>query len=232
MKPGMTSGADIQKKSGNPPITSATALPPGHDAAAAHRIILLLDRLGRLCRELQFVDGLNPAQWEAMRYLDQANHRSRTPSCLAEYLGATKGTVSQTLIALEGKGLITRCKGGTDKRQVELCLTEPGRELLKKDPMRTLETAAGEIATDCGDALVRGLSRLLFDLQNHHNTVQFGVCQDCSLFCLREGEAEPDRCGLTGADIPEGESAKLCAHHRNEPAFKAPGDAAPKAKLV
>jgi len=218
MKPVAMPVADIKKIPGNPGISSPTLQAAGHDGAAAHRIILLLDRLGRLCRELQFVDGLNPAQWEAMRYLDQANHRSRTPSCLAEYLGATKGTVSQTLIALEGKGLITRCKGGTDKRQVELCLTEPGREMLKKDPMRTLETAAGEIAADCGDALVRGLSRLLFDLQLQHDTVQFGVCQDCSLFCLREGEAEPDRCGLTGANIHEGESAKLCAHHRTEQA--------------
>ena len=41
--------------------------------AIAQRVIVLLDRIGRLTRELQFADGLNPAQWDALRFLAQAN---------------------------------------------------------------------------------------------------------------------------------------------------------------
>ena len=60
------------------PLTSLPSLPPNSEKAAlAQRVILLLDRLSRLSRELQFVDGLNPAQWEALRFVAQANKYSR-----------------------------------------------------------------------------------------------------------------------------------------------------------
>src|SRR3546814_7076019 len=77
------------------PVTTSTAdLRDGDKTVMAQRVIVLLDRLSRLTRELQFVDGLNPAQWEALRFLATANKYSRSPTALAEYLGATKGTVS------------------------------------------------------------------------------------------------------------------------------------------
>ena len=37
----------------------------------------LLDRLGRMSRGLQYCHGLNPAQWDSLRFLAQAN-RSTT----------------------------------------------------------------------------------------------------------------------------------------------------------
>src|SRR3546814_13985685 len=133
------------------PVTTSTAdLRDGDKTVMAQRVIVLLDRLSRLTRELQFVDGLNPAQWEALRFLATANKYSRSPTALAEYLGATKGTVSQTLIALESKGLITRCKKNCDRRQVDLCLPEAGEAMLAKDPMRPLERAAGKVARERG----------------------------------------------------------------------------------
>ncbi len=58
----------------------------------AERIAELLDRVSRLARELQFVDGLNPAQWEALRFIARANRYSRSPGAFAEFIGTTKGT--------------------------------------------------------------------------------------------------------------------------------------------
>ena len=77
----------------------------------------LIDRIGRVTRGLQFADGLSPAQWESLRYVSRANHYSRNPSALAAFLGATKGPVSQTLIALEGKGYLRRVRGNPDRRR-------------------------------------------------------------------------------------------------------------------
>ena len=57
----------------------------------------LIGRLDRLMRSGVAVEGLNPAQWEALRYLARANRFSRPPAGLADYLGSTRGTVSQTL---------------------------------------------------------------------------------------------------------------------------------------
>lgn len=190
--------------------------------AIAQRVIVLLDRIGRLTRELQFADGLNPAQWEALRFLAQANKYSRSPTALADYLGATKGTVSQTLIALESKGLITRCKKTEDRRQVDLCLTEAGQAMLGKDPMQTLEHAAEEVAHELGAEMVKGLSRLLHDLQTRNQINEFGVCQDCSLFCVNSQaalaalEVQPvtGTCGNTGETIDAGEKTKICVNYK------------------
>lgn len=70
---------------------------PNAALEAAH----LIDRLDRLARNGEVSGDLNPAQWEALRFVSRANRFSRTPAALAEYLGSTRGTVSQTLIALE-----------------------------------------------------------------------------------------------------------------------------------
>lgn len=184
-------------------------------AALAQRVIVLLDRLGRLTRELQFANGLNPAQWEALRFIAQANKYSRSPTALAEYLGATKGTVSQTLIALENKGLITRCKKTEDRRQVELCLTSEGQAMLGNDPMQTLERASTEIADELGAEMVKGLTRLLHDLQSRHQVADFGVCQDCSLFCVNtQGIADAGTCGSNGETIDAVEKTKICVNYK------------------
>ena len=69
------------------------------------RIADLIDRVSRAVQRLQYTGGLNPAQWVALRYIAQANRYSRSPSAVAEYLGTTKGTASQTLKAL-GRPLV------------------------------------------------------------------------------------------------------------------------------
>ncbi|WP_341894105.1 MarR family transcriptional regulator [Ferrovibrio terrae] len=185
--------------------------------ALAQRVIILLDRLGRLTRELQFANGLNPAQWEALRFIAQANKYSRSPTALADYLGATKGTVSQTLIALESKGLITRCKKTEDRRQVDLCLTEAGQTMLAKDPMQTLEQATLEIADELGIQMVKGLTRLLHDLQSRNQINEFGVCQDCSLFCVNTQSVTDltgGTCGNTGEAVDTAEKTKICINYK------------------
>lgn len=197
---------------------TANGASPDQKTVLAQRVITLLDRLGRLTRELQFANGLNPAQWEALRFLARANKYSRSPTALAEYLGATKGTVSQTLIALESKGLITRCKKTEDRRQVDLCLTEAGQAMLGKDPMQTLEQATLEVADELGAEMVKGLSRLLHDLQTRNQINEFGVCQDCSLFCINaqpELPAAAGICGNNGQAIDTAEKTKICANYKS-----------------
>ncbi|CAH2394963.1 hypothetical protein [Mesorhizobium ventifaucium] len=54
---------------------------------AAH----LIDRLERLARSGEQSGRLNPAQWDALRYLARANRFSRTPAALANYLASTRG---------------------------------------------------------------------------------------------------------------------------------------------
>lgn len=181
------------------------------------RVGQLLDRLARVTREAQFSDGLNPAQWEALRYLSRANRFSRSPSALAEYLGTTKGTASQTLIALEQKGFIGRAPDPRDRRGVRLELTETGREAVARDPIIQLEKAADQLDEGCRTTVVRALSLLLHDLQMARGIRQFGVCRDCSLHCVdghEEHATGDNHCGATGEVIEAGAETQICANFK------------------
>jgi DNA-binding MarR family transcriptional regulator len=72
------------------------------------RVGLLVERLSHLVREdLRAVatrHELPLAQLEVLRFLAVANRFSDTVSGLVEYVGATKGTLSQCVNALERKG--------------------------------------------------------------------------------------------------------------------------------
>lgn len=181
----------------------------------SERIAELLDRIGRATHCLQFADGLNPAQWETLRYLARANRYSRTPTALADYLGTTKGTASQTVRALESKGYIQRVKRTCDKRSVWLELTETGRTVLGRDPMARLENAASALPPDFGEMLADGLSSLLRGLKSGCGGREFGVCAQCGhLDSSAEGET---RCGLTGDAIANEDRKRICVEFRAGP---------------
>ncbi len=107
----------------------------------AVEVVADLARLARLMRSAEHEIGLNPAQWEALRFLSRCNKNSNSPIALTRYLGATKGTISQTVIALVNKGLVTKTNREGERRSVALTLTDEGREFLKEDPWKRVEKA-------------------------------------------------------------------------------------------
>lgn len=179
----------------------------------------LIDRIGRFTRGQQFVDGLSPAQWESLRYVSRANRYSCNPSALAAFLGATKGTVSQTLIALESKGYLRRVRGSPDRRAVRLNLTPAGEELLRRDPLDLVDASiAGTLLPSETSVLVDSLSRLLRDLQVRCDVNAFGICEHCALFQDLDGPEEADvqiRCGLTGDTLDSDERRRICVNFRS-----------------
>ncbi len=171
----------------------------------------LLDRLGRMARGLQYAEGLNPAQWESLRFIVRANRYSRTPSALAVYLGTTKGTASQTLIALERKGYITRVPDPNDRRVTHLDLTDDGGRVLARDPLSTLSRAVRQLPDGVAGPLSEGLARLVCDLQVSYGWREFGVCVRCGNFrgSSDDGEAQ---CALKAATLPSEEAERLCVN--------------------
>ena len=192
------------------------------DSRFGDKVTDLLDRLGRTLRRLEFDGGLNPAHWEALRYLARANHRSRTPGGLAAYLGTTRGTVSQTLNCLESKGLVRKVRCENDRRVTFLELTDDGVTRLADDPLRTVEAVAGELGDGVEGALLDGLNRLLRQLNKDEACGDFGVCEKCGY--LREERAEASgtgdafKCGLTGDPLADGDTDRICIN------FKCPSE--------
>ena len=182
---------------------------------AAGDLSALVERLGRMTHALQFSTGLNPSQWEALRYLARANRYSTSPSALAQYMGCTKGTVSQTLSALEAKGYVRRVRGRPDGRSVHLEVTQAGEALLCRDPLQILEKAGRDLPEDERAAMMRGMNRLLEQLCTEKGRAGFGVCNDCTHLeagpCAG-GEGKVCACGLTAEPLCTDEIDKLCVN--------------------
>ena len=174
---------------------------------------MLIDRLDRLLRAGELSDGLNPAQWDAMRYLGRANRFSRTPAALADFLASTRGTVSQTLIALESKGFVIRSSSVRDGRSVDLALSELGRAIQQRDPLLVLasniESALGTKASELAAALASVLHQAIV----RRGGRAFGVCSTCRHFQKDHSSRAAGRhyCGLLQEPLSEDDSQEICA---------------------
>ncbi len=161
--------------------------------------------------------GLQPVQMEALHYLASCNRYSDTPASVADYLGLTKGTVSQTLGVLENAGFIEKRPDAKDKRVVHLKVTEQGDALLAEDiPPKTLQMAM-ELSTEADQAVILdALGRVLRALQRANQRRTFGACKDCRHHLLEAGGTH-HRCGLTGEALQLEDGEKICREHE-EPA--------------
>ncbi len=164
---------------------------------------------------LQYASGLNPAQWEALRFIARANRYSRSPGAIARYLGTTRGTVSQTLIALEAKGYIRRLRCDADRRSLTVDLTDTGRALIENDPLCLVLKAADALDCEAQSRLADGLDGLARAVQTAKGMPEFGPCLDCVHFCPSKAEDESCHCALADEPIPAGETAKICVEFRS-----------------
>ena len=190
----------------------------GNTVAESRRFTDLIDRVSRVVQRVQYAGGLNPAQWEALRYIARANRYSRSPSAVAEYLGTTKGTASQTLKALVHKGCIVRKAGSGDGRAVELLLSETGMAMLENDPLDRIGNAVLEIS-DQFSGMNAAFGQLLRRLQEGSGIREFGLCGECRHLCREcaQGEANgPHLCGVTGEALNREEVGQICVYFESQ----------------
>lgn len=182
-----------------------------------------LERIGNLvrmgARRVPPINGIQPVQLEALHYLSSCNRYSNTPLAVAEYLGLTKGTVSQTLSVLEANGLIEKIPDAKDRRVVRLVLTPAGEALVAEAiPPRVLALAMDELTDEASQDVVAALQRLLQAMQKANELKSFGVCASCRYHRV---EADGRRwCGLTLEALQPSDAEKICREHM------APEDAA------
>lgn len=115
----------------------------------------------RATSSLAFSAGLNPAQWSALRYFAQALPGARSVTAFARYHGTTKGTASQTVQALQKKGLVERRENVDDRRSTLLELTEKGHHMLGADPLNDLAAAIETLDRDRHGVLAEALEQIL-----------------------------------------------------------------------
>lgn len=154
--------------------------------------------------------GLLPVQLAMLAYLRDANRYSNTPQCLTEFLGLTKGTVSQSLKILEERAWVMRHTDAHDRRVVRLTLSETGKGVLDSATDDAWRTAAHGLPARDQDILCTLLTRLLASWQQTRDGRTFGVCRSCRHF--RGGETA-HQCGLTGESLSEHDSRQICREH-------------------
>ncbi len=181
-------------------------------------IPILLERLSRILQNEAHAGGLKPTQWEALRYLARANRFSRSPSAVTAYLGMTKGTVSQTLNALERKGLVRKKSDPADRRNLRIDLTARGAALLERDPVDGLMAAAGKLSARERRDLSAGLEKTLRAALRRRGGRPFGVCKTCRFFRRNAKDGSPHRCGLLEVPLSAEDGEKICVEQ--EPAGK------------
>jgi DNA-binding MarR family transcriptional regulator len=119
----------------------------GRRDRSARAIAELIEQLSRTIASRAVTGGMNPVHWTALRYISQANESARQVGAFAKFHLTTPSSASQTMTALENKGLVTK-KAGPDGRQRILELTPKGRRLLNKDPIQALAASIQTLSDD------------------------------------------------------------------------------------
>jgi DNA-binding MarR family transcriptional regulator len=144
-------------------------------------------------------------QAEILEYLAICNKYSNNMLAVVEYLGQTKGSVSQSLKRMEENDLIARKASPDDGRAIQLSLTASGRKCYQaiKKALPVVETNDTRVE--------KSLTTLLRDLQNASGSRGFSICHTC-----RYNETIDDtrfRCGLTGEPLTRTDIQKICREH-------------------
>ncbi len=167
-----------------------------------------IDRLARLSVADAHRAGLPPVQLEVLEYLGKANRFSRTPSAVTAWLGSTKGTVSQSIAALERRGLLEK-RRRNDRRSVSLDLTQAGAQMLadwREEGTRAILAQLGEEETRA----LSGLLRRVLHLRLAGRARPFGMCRECRHFRPGAKDGAPFRCALLDELLDDDDAGRIC----------------------
>ncbi len=127
---------------------------------ARNLIADLLGQVERLLHNLAFANGLNPAQWSALRYLATAADDARTVTAFARHHRTTKPAASKTIDALVRKSMVRKLSIPGDRRAQRLDLTAKALRRLGHDPRNLLRSAVGGLDRSDASVLVRSLAAI------------------------------------------------------------------------
>jgi len=158
--------------------------------------------------------GLQPVQLEVLHYLSICNQFSNTAKALTEYLGQTKGTVSQTLKILENKGYLSKISDLKDGRIIHLQVTDSAHQVLQKVIPSPLFNSAFKGLTEQKNAQIESsLRELLQALMGSSNMKTFGVCHTCR-YNTHLGGSEY-YCELLKVPLQQSSEQLICIEHQS-----------------
>lgn len=188
---------------------------PAENKDSPEVLVEMLLHLGRQSYAEGTAATLSTAQWTALRYLDNANRFSRTPSAFARFHGTTRGTASQTIRGLIRQGLLTQTRATGDGRARQLELTDKAKAMRLSDPFDAVVRAAGDLPPAVRRQFGASLAQMLNHVAHEKGAQPFGTCTTCAhLECenadLQDGGAHA--CGITRYALDVEDLEKLCVN--------------------
>lgn len=169
---------------------------------------LIMSEERKKCAELK----LQLIHFQVLDYLYICNKYSDTPASIANYMGMTRGTISQTIIILEKKGFIKKAKDSIDKRVLHIELLPKGIKTLKQAKPTELFKKAADILNK--DPAFTGNEEIFIQalkaLQKANHSHSFGICKTCINFTKKSSGFY---CELTKEALSKSDSEKICQEH-------------------
>jgi DNA-binding MarR family transcriptional regulator len=180
------------------------------------RVFHLIERIGALLRSetrrQAMPHDLQPVHMQALDYLSRANRFSDTPLAVGEYLGLTKGNMSQRLNVLENLDLIRKSEDEADGRVVHLQVTAAGKRLLQEGyPPASWREIEEDLSEKGWNALEAELVKLLHALLAANDFRLFEQCKTCRFYQRQGVQAY---CGLLKVELAAVQTEKICREHQ------------------
>lgn len=184
-----------------------------------------LERLAGLNRVEQWriasAQGLNPTQLMLLNLLGRPGFDDLRVQDIARELGLSQPTVTDSLTALERKGLVARASDAQDRRAVRNRLTEQGREALlslRGGLTLTGKALSGLSAKEQGD-LLQLLIKMIRTLLDDGQMPMQRMCVTCRHFRpqMSPGTDTPHFCDFVRAPFGSQDLRIDCGEHDAAP---------------
>ena len=173
----------------------------------------LIERLSAVLRSevraAAAADGLEPVHVVALWYLSRANIFSNNPLAVGEFLGLTKGNMSQRLNLLESKGFLRKNADDADRRKLHLTLTPAGKAALARlYPPASWTSGPSPDLEGALEAALRGILAA-------NGGKSFGICHTCRFHATRRAGGF---CQLLKVPLTSRQAGQICQEHERREA--------------
>ena len=164
--------------------------------------------------------NLNPTQSEILLYV--ARRGPSRSAAVAEALGVSGATLTDSVHALVAKQFLRRQPDPADQRAHRLDLTEEGRNIAGqlRDAPNALSAAIAELPQEDQGQLLRLLTGLIRGLQERQAIPAQRMCVSCRHFRphVHKDAARPHHCSFVNAAFGDAELRLDCGEHETAPA--------------
>ncbi|GAA3063897.1 MarR family transcriptional regulator [Rhizobium viscosum] len=168
--------------------------------------------------------GLKPTQLAILEFL--AGRDSARVKEIAAHLGVSQPTATDSIAALERKGLVAKASAPGDKRATAIHITAEGKAAFGS--VSPIETAAMEAARSLSpgeqEGLLLSLVKMIRHLQEADAIPIQRMCTSCRYFrpYQHSGAAKPHHCNFVNAAFGRNELRIDCRDHETaDPATRA-----------